>query len=478
MALANSDRAALRRPNPWVGLWIVLSSAFMGIMDVFITAVAGPAIRTDLRATTADMQLILAAYNFAFGLVLITGGRLGDLFGRRRIFSLGLALFTVASLAASLSPNPVVLIFARALLGIAAGLMMPQVFSIIQANFQEEERGRAFGAFAFVSGLAATTAQIVGGLLITTDIFGLGWRTIFLINVPVGVIAFAAAQVWVAESKLPGADREALDTIGVLLLTFALATLTAPLTLGIDQGWPIWALACLGAFPFVGAAFVYWLRRRMRSGKTPLVELSLFSKSSFAIGNALALLFYANNAALFVALPIFVQLGLGHSALVSGLLFGPLALAFSLTSTTVGRLTARVGHRLIAIGCILLLAAYASLAVVALSIDAQTSVWAVVPSVVLTGIGMGFVQPTINYRTLEHVEPREIGSASGVLNTSFEVGYALGSVLGGAISLSAPRQGFLAVLCLSSVLIALVLIMDRVSSTDPMANLFCSPKKR
>jgi len=173
-----------------------------------------------------------------------------------------------------------------------------------------------------------------------------------------------------------------------------------------------------------------------------------------------------------------VQLGLGRSALVSGLLFGPLALAFSLTSTTVGRLTARVGHRLIAIGCILLLAAYASLAVVALSIDAQTSVWAVVPSVVLTGIGMGFVQPTINYRTLEHVEPREIGSASGVLNTSFEVGYALGSVLGGAISLSAPRQGFLAVLCLSSVLIALVLIMDRVSSTDPMANLFCSPKKR
>src|SRR5690606_19248947 len=158
-----------------------------------------------------------------------------------------------------------------------------------------------------------------------TDIFGLGWRTIFLINVPVGVIAFAAAQVWVAESKLPGADREALDTIGVLLLTFALATLTAPLTLGIDQGWAIWAVACLGVCPFVGAAFVYWLRRRMRSGKPPLVELSLFSKSSFAIGNALALLFYANNAALFVALPIFVQLGLGRSALVSGLLFGPLA---------------------------------------------------------------------------------------------------------------------------------------------------------
>ena len=150
-------------------------------------------------------------------------------------------MFTAASLAASLSPDPVTLILARALLGVGAGLMMPQVFSIIQANFEGEDRGKAFGAFAFVSGLAATTAQIVGGILIAADIFGLGWRTIFLINIPVGVLAFAAAQIWVAESKLSGADGHSLDTIGALLLTFALVTLTTPLTFGVEQGWPSWA---------------------------------------------------------------------------------------------------------------------------------------------------------------------------------------------------------------------------------------------
>lgn len=464
MALAESDRAALRRPNPWVGLWIVLSAAFMGIMDVFITAVAAPAIRADLGATTADMQLILAAYNFSFGLVLITGGRLGDLYGRRRIFSVGLAMFTAASLAASLSPDPVTLILARALLGVGAGLMMPQVFSIIQANFEGEDRGKAFGAFAFVSGLAATTAQIVGGILIAADIFGLGWRTIFLINIPVGVLAFAAAQIWVAESKLSGADGHSLDTIGILLLTFALATLTAPLTFGVERGWPGWAFACFVAFPFVSAAFVFWLRWRARHSRIPLVELSLFSNSSFSIGNVLALLFYANNAALFVALPVFVQLELDHSALISGLIFAPLALAFSLTASGVGRLTAQVGRRLIVVGCVLLLAAYGWLFLVALPDGTQTSAWAVVPGVVLTGIGMGLVQPTINYTTLEHVEPREIGSASGVLNTSFELGYAMGSVLGGAMSLASARGGFLAVISLTSLLVALILTVVHLYS--------------
>ncbi|HWO93655.1 MAG TPA: MFS transporter [Dehalococcoidia bacterium] len=197
LALTENGRLAVRRANPWVGLWIVLSAAFMGIMDVFITVVAAPAIRSDLGATVADTQLVLAAYNLAFALVLITSGRLGDLFGRRRIFSPGLALFTAGSLAASLSPDPITLILARALLGVAAGLMMPQVFSIIQANFEGEDRGKAFGAFAFVSGLAATTAQVVGGVLITADLFALGCRAIFLVNVPIGVLALAAAQVWV-----------------------------------------------------------------------------------------------------------------------------------------------------------------------------------------------------------------------------------------------------------------------------------------
>jgi MFS family permease len=428
-------RQGIEAGNPWGGLSIVLSAAFMAILDVFIVVVAIPAIRADLGAGASETQLVLAAYNLAFGLTLITGGRFGDLYGRRRIFLIGMALFTASSLAASLAPDPTTLIAVRAVQGLAAGLMMPQVFSIIQVSFDDEGRGKAFGAFAFVSGVAATGAQLAGGALLALDLFGLGWRVIFLINVPVGLAAIAAARRFVPESVAPTGEKPSLDLVGVILLTFALLTLIAPLTLGAERGWPWWAWACLALSPVAFWTFARWQCLREARGSTPLVTLSLARNGTFVRGNLMALAFYGNNAVLFLALPLVVQEGFGHSALASGLLFMPLALAFSVTASWAGKLVPTRAASLILLGGVLLLLAYAALFVAFDLPEASGSLPWLIPGALLAGVGMGFVQPSINYLSLQAVSEAEVGSASGVLNTSFELGYALGTIAAGLIFL-------------------------------------------
>ncbi|MGQ4878638.1 MFS transporter [Billgrantia sp. LNSP4103-1] len=423
--------------NPWMGLWVILSAAFMAILDVFIVVVAAPTIRGELGASTADIQLILAAYNLTFGLTLITGGRLGDLYGRRRVFMGGVLLFTMASLVASLAPNADTLISMRIAQGLGAGLMMPQVFSIIQVCFDDMGRGKAFGAFAFVSGVAATGAQLAGGALIALDPLDLGWRTIFLINVPVGVIALAVARRFVPESKAPAGARPGLDLIGVALLTFTLMLVVAPLTFGAEQGWPWWASLGIMLSPIMMWVFIRWQGLREASGLTPLVTLSLIRNGSFVRGNIMALAFYASNAALFLALPLTIQDGFGHSALTSGLIFMPLALAFSVTALRVGKFVSQRTERLILIGNSMLILAYGFLFIVVAMGGVESNIWWLIPGSILSGIGMGLVQPSINYLSLRNVSQGEVGSASGLLNTSFELGYALGTVAVGIVFLQA-----------------------------------------
>lgn len=468
--------------NPWSGLFIVLSAAFMAILDVFVVVVAAPAIRADLGAGTADIQLVLAVYNLAFGLTLITGGRLGDLYGRRRIFLVGVSLFTAASLAASLAPDPATLIVLRTAQGLAAGLMMPQIFSIIQVNFDDEGRGKAFGAFAFVSGVAATGAQLAGGALLTLDMFDLGWRVIFLINVPVGLAAIVGTRRFVPESTAPAMERQSLDLVGVILLTFALLLLITPLTLGAERGWPWWASVCVLFFPPAFWAFLRWQRRRVSCGQTPLVTLSLARNSSFVHGNLMALVFYSNNAALFLALPLLVQEGFGYSALTSGLVFMPLALGFSVTASWAGRLVPARGAKLILLGSILLLLGYVALFLGAKLLESNNNLVGLILGALISGIGMGFVQPSLNYLSLRTVEEAEIGSASGLLNTNFELGYAFGTIAAGLIFLpplaaATPlREGFqtsfghtLAFVALLALLIgflAVIALQDKVAPTE------------
>ncbi len=472
MVLVASKVRPVEKParNPWLGLAILLSAVFMTILDVFIVVVAAPAIRADVGASAAQIQWVVAVYNLAFGALLITGGRLGDLYGRRRVFCIGLALFVAASLAASLASSAEALIVLRALLGVAAGLLVPQIYSIIQVSFDDAARGKAFGAYASVAGFAATIAQVLGGLLITGDLFGLGWRMIFLINVPVGALALAAAAL-IPESRAPRTGRQSLDLVGVCLLLLAVLALMLPPSVALESGWGVEPLLLLAAFPVLVWLFVRWQRRQEARARSPLIEPSLFRKGSFVAGNVLAMIFYANNAALFLALPMFLQDGLNHTALTSGLLFAPLALSFSVTSAWVGRLVPRYGHRLVLIGGVVLLASYVAMGLAAWLTDVAVTAWTLTPGLLLAGIGMGFVPTTINYLGLRQVQAREVGSASGVLNTSFELGYGIGTLLVGAVFFGVQRafagsatssgSAFTASLMLTAFLILLVLVFAR-----------------
>jgi len=421
----------------WIGLSALLAAVFMSILDVFITVSAAPTIRVDLGVGATGIQMILAAYNLSFGLLLVTGGRMGDIWGRKRIFLAGLSLFVVASLVASLAATTSLLITARLVQGAAAGLLMPQIFSVIQASFEDGERGKAFGAFAVVSGIAATTAQLLGGLLLEINLFGLGWRIIFLINVPIGLAALVVAHALVPESRAPGSNHLTLDGVGVSLFALGLVSVTLPLTLGAEAGMPLWAWISLAMTLPLFWLFSRWQSFRVAAGRTPLIAPSLMRNRAFVFGNAAAFLFYINNVALFVALPLLVQEGFGYSALASGLLFMPLALSFSLSAHWVGRMVHQAGEQIVRKGVLIQILGYFLLSAPLLMTEPPSGLGWLVPGAILSGVGMGFIQPVINHQSLAQVTPDEVGSASGVLNTSFELGAGVGSLLAGILFMRA-----------------------------------------
>lgn len=320
---------------------VAMAAVFMAIMDSFIVNVAAPSLRTELGASFAQVELAVGGYVLVYGLLLVTGGCFGDLFGHRRLFLVGAVVFTLASLAAGLAPDPVSLIVFRALQAIGATLFYPQVLSVVQTTFTGKAHARAFAVFGAVIGLASIAGQLFGGLLITADLFGLGWRNVFLINVPVGLLT-----VYGAMRTLPGhteTARTRLDLTGVGLLTAALSLLFVPLIEGPHTGWPSWTVVSLIGAPIVFAGFVVWEKRLARRGGNPLVNLSLFRRRSFGAGNAIAVAFFAGNAGLFFVLTLQLQSGMGYSALEAGLTFTPLAVTFAIASLIAPRLAPRLG---------------------------------------------------------------------------------------------------------------------------------------
>ncbi|WP_157929352.1 MFS transporter [Paenibacillus ihbetae] len=333
----------------------MLLAVFLSILNGFSSIVAIPAIQQNLHATDAQTHLILAVYNFVFGILLILGGRLGDKYGRRKIFLYGIGLFTLSSLGAGLAPNADILIVMRGIQGVSASLMVPQVLSIIQVNFHGRTRGIALGAYAAVGGFASTISQLLGGWLITGNILDLGWRMIYLINLPIGIAAFVLANFAVDESASTEAKGKRMDTVGTILVTLALLTFSIPLTFGNDLGWPVWSLASLLLTPVLIWYFVrYEQKIKTHPLTSPLIKLSLFKQKSFSLGNLLVLLFYSGNAALFLALPLLLQNGLGVTALESGIIFTPLALGFAFMSLTGGRLAEKYGRKTLTAGVLLL----------------------------------------------------------------------------------------------------------------------------
>jgi EmrB/QacA subfamily drug resistance transporter len=402
---------------------------FMAALDLFIVNVAIPSIHEQLHASTAAVEAVVTAYALTYAVLLITGGRLGDLWGYKRVFMGGMALFIAASLLCGIAPSPGALVAGRVLQAIGAAGMLPQVFSTMQRVFTPRERILCVALLTSTSSLAVICGQVLGGALIQADILGLGWRVVFLINLPVGVVALTMSALVLGEGR--GPRRGPLDLSGVLLVAVALLLLTGPLVEGRDAGWPWWIVLLLVLSPLAFAVFVAHERRVAAMGRDPLVDLGLFRERSFSVGMGIAALNHIGNAGLFFVLAIFLQSGRGFSPESAGLVFAPIGIGYVAGAVVATRVFRRVGRSLISIG-------YATIATGAaltlIRIDtagASLDVMQLVPCVTVIGIGQGFVNSPLYSTVLSRVGRGREGSASGLLTTVQQAGSAVGvAVLG------------------------------------------------
>jgi EmrB/QacA subfamily drug resistance transporter len=428
------------RATPWSALPVVLTGTFMVVLDFFIVNVALPSMQASLHASSGALEWVAAGYGLTSAVFLITGARLGDRIGRRRAFMLGLALFTVSSAACGAAPNPEILIFGRLCQGVAGALLMPNVLSIIGVRYVGAERAKALAAYGMSMGLAAVCGQLIGGVLVQANIAGLGWRSCFLINVPIGAVALLLAPQMVPESSAPNSSR--IDLVGTVLVTAGLTATVLPLVEGRQHGWPLWTWLSLAAAPVILAAFVAHQRRLSRIGGSPLLELSLFSQRTFSAGLLAQLVFWCGQASFFLILALYLQRGRGLSALDAGLVFTILAASYMVASLMAPALTERHGRRVLATGALTLAAGHAVLLATVADIGTGGSVAALVPGLTLIGAGMGLGITPLATIIMSSMQPAQAGAASGTLSTMQNVGNALGVAIIGVIFFGALHSGF------------------------------------
>ncbi|HEV8648395.1 MAG TPA: MFS transporter [Actinomycetes bacterium] len=418
-------------PRRWVALAVVLIAGFMQLVDISIVNVAIPSIQRDLDATYSQIQWVLAGYQLAFAVTLITGGRLGDIFGRKRMFMLGMTGFTLASALCGLAQNPGMLIGSRLLQGLMGAVMFPQILAVIQVTFPPRERAAALGSFGATIGLATITGPLVGGLLIEADLLGLGWRPIFLVNVPIGIAALVAATRFLHESRSPQALR--LDLVGVGIVSAGLLLLVYPLVQGRDLDWPAWTFLSMAAAVPVLAAFAVWERRKKAADGSPLVEPALFRQRAFVAGLLVAGIFFMGIPAFFLTFTLWLQIGLGFTALHAGLTGIPFAVGSALASAASARLAPRLGRRILSLGTLLLAAGMAGLSWTVDRYGGGVDSWQLIPALAVCGLGLGCViAPLVNI-VLDGIRGQDAGSASGVLTTIQQVGGAVGVAVIGVI---------------------------------------------
>ncbi|MFD7260259.1 MFS transporter [Streptomyces sp. NPDC059874] len=424
-ATTNGSSVDRRR---WLALAIVMTATFMDLVDVTIVNIAIPSMRQHLGASTSAIQWITAGYALAFAAGLITGGRLGDIYGRKRVFLIGITGFTVASLLCGIAANPGMLVASRIFQGGMAAMMVPQVLAIIHVTFPPHERGKVFGMFGAIVGLGAVSGPMLGALLSDGNFFGLEWRPIFLINLPVGIAAVILGRVFISESKAPKALR--LDLVGVVLATSALVMLIYPLTQGRENDWPLWGFVCMIASPLVFAAFVAYEKYKIKKDGSPLVELSLFKVKSFAGGIVVQLTFGLATGIFFLVWTLYMQMGLGWSALRAGATGIPFSLAVSAAAgISVGKLVPRFGRKVLQAGALIMAAGLLLYIWESEHYGMEIAAWQMAAPLVLMGIGMGLIVAPLNDTTLSEVPREHAGSASGLINTTGQMGNALGLAL-------------------------------------------------
>jgi EmrB/QacA subfamily drug resistance transporter len=416
------------RSSRRLAMAVLLMGAFLPPLDFYVVNLALPAIREGLRTTGSELQLIISSYASAYAVFLITGGRLGDLYGRKRMFMTGMACFTLASTTCGFAPNGLVLICGRILQGASAAVMAPQVLATIRILFPEEEQPKVIGLYGSVFGLASIVGQLLGGALITWRPFGLTWQSIFLINVPIGVIALVGAARFVPE--IQPSRRVRIDLIGVALLSLFLGSIIYPLTCGREAGWPPWTFVSFATSIPILAVFIFAESWIARLGGNPLVDLRLFKNSAFVMGLVMAFLFYCISV-FFLTFGIYLQSGLGWTALESGVGIMPFAAGFFAGTLRSAKLFERIGNQILSVGFGLITLGFG---ITALDLDAGNRPGIIFYlGLICAGVGQGFLQPSTVRIVLTEVEPEKAGLAAGVVTSTLQIGAAVGVAAIGSI---------------------------------------------
>ncbi|MEZ7002542.1 MFS transporter [Streptomyces sp. AD55] len=412
-------------PNRWRALWVTLVAGFMILLDVTIVAVALPSMQRELHASAAAVQWVVSGYALAFALILVTAGRIGDAFGRRRVFLFALAAFVVCSAGAGAAPTIGLLVVARLAQGVAAGCLAPQNSALIQQLFQGEERGRAFGLFGATVGVSSAVGPVVGGLILALAHGAHGWRWIFYVNVPIGVVALLLGARLLPRVAPGGRGR--LDPVGVCLLGTGILALMLPLVLadagGVRRLWWLFPAGVLVLFLFTG-----WERRTVRRGGAPLLDPGLLTETrGYATGAGLGALYFVGFSGVWLVFALFFQNGLGFSPLMSGLAVTPFAVGSAVAAAVAGRLVDRFGRLLTVCGLVAVMAGLGATAVVLWLAPADRAAWYAAPALLVGGLGSGCVISPNVTMTLRDVPVRMAGAAGGALQTGQRLGGAVGT---------------------------------------------------
>ncbi|MFJ5230908.1 MFS transporter [Kitasatospora sp. NPDC088391] len=408
----------------WLVLAVALTSTCLVVGGVSIANLAIPSMQRGLHTGFAEVMLAVAGYGLSYTVFLTTGGRLGDLLGRKPVLLAGLALFTLAVTACGLAPDAPVLIAARLLQGVGAALVYPQVLSVIEDTFTGRERTTALGAFGAAIGVAIVAGQLLGGAVIQWDLAGLGWRPAFLLLAPVGLAALGTGALVLRGGPRPGPVR--IDWGGIGAIAGGLLLLVAPLLLGPDTGWPWWTWAMLAAAPLLFARLVACELRQVRLGRVPLLRPELFRQRSFTLGMVIGTVYFVTVVGFTVYTTLTLQLGGGLTPLHAGLAFTPVGVAFFAASLLGPRLALLRGRGALSLGCALLAAGLAADLAVVRSAGTGLSPWQLAGPLVLVGAGQGFAMSPLIGTVLAGVRPEDRGSASGALSTAFQLGQTLG----------------------------------------------------
>lgn len=423
----------------WWVLAVILAGECMDLLDATVVNVAAPAIHADLHTSATGLQWIVGGYSLAVAVGLMIGGRLGDLFGRRSMFLLGSAGFTLASLACALAPTTGALISFRLVQGLAAAVMLPQGLGLIREVFPAQELPKAFGIFGPVIGLAAVLGPILGGALVDWGLAGSGWRLVFFVNLPVGALAVAGS--WWLLPRTSGTHRARLDTAGAVLSGAACLALVYPLIQGREYGWPWWAFALVALSVLLFAAFAAQQRGRVRRSRDPLVLPSIFTHRGYSAGLLVMLLFFAGMGALLLTMSVYLQLGDGFSPIHTGVVFIPMSLGMAVGAGVSGAVLGRkLGRVAIQLGVAVTLAGWLLL-IWTVHRHAAAGGLDLLPGLAAAGLGMGLVVAPLFDVLLAAVTDEETGSASGVLNALQQLSGSLGVAVLGTVFFSALAAG-------------------------------------